>query len=60
LSHSEEFLEVSRHSVDSDLCRAIIDLDRFLYLTENGYDVWYKGELFVASRDRTEKHHEQP
>lgn len=59
LSHSEEFLEISRHSVDSDMCRAIIDLDRYLHLAESGYNVWYKGELFVASRDRTAKRHEQ-
>jgi len=48
LSNSDEFLEVSRNSVDSDICRTIIDLDRYLYLVEHGYNVWYKGELFVA------------
>ena len=47
---SAELLEVARHSVDSDVCRAIIDLDRFLHLAENGYRVRYKGELFVARR----------
>jgi hypothetical protein len=50
LSDSHEFLEVSRNSVDSDTCRAIIDLDRYLRLAESQYDVWYKGELFVAQR----------
>lgn len=60
LSHSDEFLELSRNSVDSDICRAIIDLDRYLHLAESRYDVWYKGELFVARRDRTERHHDQP
>ncbi|MGD8501484.1 MAG: hypothetical protein PVJ86_12600, partial [Phycisphaerales bacterium] len=50
LSNSNEFLEVSRNSVDSDICRAIIDLDRYLRLPENRYNAWYKGELFVAKR----------
>ena len=59
MSHSEEFIEISRNSVDSDICRAIIDLDRYLHLTESEYGVWYKGEVFVASRDRTAKRHEQ-
>ncbi len=48
--NAEKLLEVSRNSVDSDICRAIIDLDRYLHLIENGYDVVYKGELFVARR----------
>lgn len=59
MSHSEEFLDVSRNSVDSDICRSIIDLDRFLHLTESGYDVWYKGEVFVARRENVKKRHEQ-
>jgi hypothetical protein len=50
LSHSSEFVEISRNSVDSDICRAIIDLDRYLRLVENQYRVWYKGELLVARR----------
>jgi hypothetical protein len=57
VSHPEEFLEISRNSVGSDICRAIIDLDRYLHLAESGYNVWYKGELFVARRDRTGKRH---
>ncbi|MCF7974876.1 MAG: SAM-dependent methyltransferase [Phycisphaerae bacterium] len=48
LSHSGEFLEICQHSVDSDICRALIDLDRSLYLAEHGYQVWTKGELIVA------------
>jgi hypothetical protein len=44
----KEMMAVSRHSVDSDVCRAIIDLDRFLFLVESGYEVWHKGDLFVA------------
>jgi hypothetical protein len=59
MSNSNEFLDVSRNSVDSDICRAIIDLDRYLHLAENNYDVWYRGELFVARRDRTEKSHKE-
>ncbi len=50
MSHYNEFMEISRNSVDSDICRAIIDLDRYLRLIESGYDVWYKGELFVARK----------
>lgn len=50
LIDSEEFLEVAQNTVDSDICRAIIDLDRYLRLTEKGYKVWYKGELFFAER----------
>ncbi len=50
VSNSDEFLEVSRNSADTDLCRAIIDLDRYLLLVEKGYNVWYRGELFVAER----------
>lgn len=51
LSNSDEFIEISRNSVDSDICRAIIDLDRFLRLVENRYNVWYKGELFAAHKN---------
>jgi len=51
VSNSDEFLEVIRNSADTDICRAIIDLDRYLYLVEKGYNVWYRGELFVAERD---------
>jgi hypothetical protein len=51
VSNSDQFAEVSRDSVDSDICRAIIDLDRYLYLMERGYKVWYRGELFVAERN---------
>ncbi len=50
LSNSDEFTEVSRNSADSDVCRTIIDLDRYLHLVENQYSVWYKGELFVAHK----------
>ncbi len=50
VTDSDTFREVSRHSPDSDVCRAIIDLDRYLRLVEQGYRVWYRGELFVAER----------
>jgi len=54
LSHSNEFLDISRNSVDSDICRAIIDLDRYLRLIENGYDVWYRGELFIGCKRKSQ------
>ena len=44
-------MEASRNSVDSDVCRTIVDLDRYLHLVENQYGVWYKGELFVARKN---------
>jgi hypothetical protein len=50
VSSSEEFQAIARQSADSDICRAIIDLDRHLYLVEKGYNVVYQGELFVAER----------
>lgn len=50
LSDSTEFLDISRNSVDSDICRAIIDLDRYLRLIENGYNAWYKGELLIGCK----------
>ncbi len=50
LSDASEFQTLSQHSVDSDICRALIDLDRCLYLAEHEYQVWTKGELIVASK----------
>ena len=50
VSTPDEFQAVAQHSVESDICRTIIDLDRYLYLAEHGYAVWYRGELFVAER----------
>ena len=47
---SGELLNAARHSADSDICRAILELDRCLYLMENGYTVIYQGELFFAER----------
>lgn len=51
LSTSEEFLAVARDSADSDVCRAIIDLDRCLHLAEEGFRVEYQGDLLVAERE---------
>jgi len=50
LMDSETILAVARNSVDSDICRSLIDLDRCQYLKENGYDVMYREELFFAHR----------
>jgi len=50
LSSPNEFLQISRNSVNSDICRTIIDLDRYMHLVENNYCVWYKGELFIAKK----------
>ena len=51
LSNTDEFLAVARDSADSDICRAIIDLDRYLHLAEQGFRVEYQGELLVAERE---------
>ncbi len=50
LSTADEFLAVARDSADSDICRAIIDLDRCLHLAEHGFGVEYQGDLLVAER----------
>lgn len=47
---SDDFLEMSYFSVDSSLCRTLIDLDRYLRLVEEGYRVWYKAEVFIAKK----------
>lgn len=51
LSNTDEFMAVARNSTDSDICRAIIDLDRYLYLAEHGFRLEYQGSLLVAERD---------
>jgi len=51
LSTTDEFMAVARDSADSDICRAIIDLDRYLHLAEQGFRVEYQGELLVAERE---------
>lgn len=50
LADSETFLQVARNAVDSDICISIIDLDRAIYLQEQGYDVMYREEVFFAHR----------
>jgi hypothetical protein len=47
---TETILAVARNSVDSDVCRMLIDLDRCQFLDESGYDVLYREELFFAHR----------
>ena len=51
LSTPDEFLAVARDSVNSDICRSIIDLDRCLHLAEQGFRVEYQGELLMAERE---------
>lgn len=48
--NSDDFVEMSHFTVDSSLCRTLIDLDRYLHLVENGYRVWYKAEVFIAKK----------
>ena len=50
LADSKTFLQVARNAVDSDICINIIDLDRAIYLQEQGYDVMYREEVFFAHR----------
>jgi len=50
VSDANEFQAVAQNSVESDICRGIIDLDRYLYLVERGFSVRYQGESFVAER----------
>ena len=51
LTNSKEVIEVARNTVGNDICKSIIDLDRYLHLAEAGYDVWYRAEMFVAQKD---------
>jgi hypothetical protein len=48
LSDSNTFLQLARNAVDSDICISIINLDRAIYLQEQGYDVMYRDEVFFA------------
>ena len=50
VSSSKEFSDVCRNAAESYICRTIIDLDRYLYLVEKGYHVWFRGDLFVAEQ----------
>lgn len=47
---TDTIIDVARNSSDSDICRGLIDLDRCLYLREQGYSVMYREELFFAHR----------
>ena len=47
---SDTAIAAARNAPESDICRSIIDLDRCLFLQENGYDVMYREELFFARR----------
>jgi hypothetical protein len=49
---ADTIIEIAQNSVDSDICRSLIDLDRCLFLRENGYDVLYREELFFAHRQK--------
>lgn len=50
LLDSATILDIAKNSYDSDICRAIIDLDRCLFLQENGYDVLYREELLFSHK----------
>jgi len=50
LIDSNEFRQISRYAAGSGICRTIIDLDRYLYLAEHGYNIWYEAEMFIAAR----------
>ncbi|UCD75578.1 MAG: hypothetical protein JSV91_01420 [Phycisphaerales bacterium] len=50
LMDTETIVSIAQNTADSDICRSLIDLDRCLYLRENGYDVMYREELFFAHR----------
>ena len=53
LTNSDEFSKICLYAAGSDICRTIIDLDRYLYLAEHGYNVWYKAEMFIAAYIRS-------
>ena len=59
LTNSKEVIEVARNAVSSDICRSIIDLDRYLHLAEAGYDVWYRAEMFVSQIATKAQRHEE-
>ncbi|MHC4741628.1 MAG: class I SAM-dependent methyltransferase [Planctomycetota bacterium] len=58
LTNSDELIDVARNAISSDICKTIIDLDRYLHLAEAGYDAWYKAEMFVAQRATNPQRHE--
>jgi hypothetical protein len=52
-------IEVARNTISSDICRSIIDLDRYLHLAEAGYDVWYRAQMFIAQIATKVQRHEE-
>jgi hypothetical protein len=60
LTSSDELIEVARNAISSDICKSIIDLDRYLHLAEAGYDVWYGAEMFVAELATKAQRLEEP
>jgi hypothetical protein len=50
LMDADTALALAQSSVDSDICRSLIDLDRCMYLQEHGYDVLYREEVFFAHK----------
>jgi hypothetical protein len=59
LTNSKEVIEVARNTISSDICRSIIDLDRYLHLAEAGYDVWYRAQMFIAQIATKVQRHEE-
>ncbi|MHC4533746.1 MAG: hypothetical protein ACYS6K_07325 [Planctomycetota bacterium] len=50
---------MARNTISSDICRSIIDLDRYLHLAEAGYDVWYRAQMFIAQIATKVQRHEE-
>jgi hypothetical protein len=59
LTNSKEVIEVACNTLNSDICKSIIDLDRYLHLAEAGYDVWHRAEMFVAQIATKAQRHEE-
>ncbi len=59
LTNSDELIDVAGNAISSDICKSIIDLDRYLHLAEAGYDVWYRAEMFVAQIATKAQRHEE-
>ena len=47
---ADTVIALAQSSVDSDICRSLIDLDRCMFLQEHGYDVLYREEVFFAHK----------
>ncbi len=59
LTDSKEVTEVARNTLNTDFCKSIVDLGRYLHLAEAGYDVWYRAEMFVAQIDTKAQRYEE-